>query len=69
MKQKLNYSKFLRYFVNLRDEIRRCLRKGNYSLLLDNYRKLLKIPKENIEVFLMFRGVELKGAGQSTAEP
>uniref|UniRef100_A0A915MSF9 F-box domain-containing protein n=1 Tax=Meloidogyne javanica TaxID=6303 RepID=A0A915MSF9_MELJA len=50
LQQKQSYLKFLKYFVNLRDEIRRCLRKGNYSLLLDNYRKLRKIPKENIEI-------------------
>ncbi|KAL7070900.1 hypothetical protein ACQ4LE_009668 [Meloidogyne hapla] len=49
MQKKQSYLNFLKYFVNLRDEIRRCLRKGNYSLLLDNYRKLRKIPKENIE--------------------
>nr|CAD2183134.1 unnamed protein product [Meloidogyne enterolobii] len=53
LQQKQSYLKFLKYFVNLRDEIRRCLRKGNYSLLLDNYRKLRKIPKENIEYLMV----------------
>nr|CAD2167085.1 unnamed protein product [Meloidogyne enterolobii] len=34
LQQKQSYLKFLKYFVNLRDEIRRCLRKGNYSFVV-----------------------------------
>jgi hypothetical protein len=48
--KRLGYLTFTRDLTNLRDEIRRYLRKGNYAQLLENYRKLLRIPKENLEV-------------------
>ena len=52
LQKRLAYLQFTKTFTNLRDEIRRFLRKGNYQLLLENYRRLLRIPSENPEYCL-----------------
>ena len=51
MQKRLSYLEFSNNFTNLRDEIRRYLRKANYQQLLEKYRKLVRIPMESVEVF------------------
>uniref|UniRef100_A0A183C2C1 Tripartite motif-containing protein 5 n=1 Tax=Globodera pallida TaxID=36090 RepID=A0A183C2C1_GLOPA len=49
MQKRLAYLKFSKNFSVLLAEVRKYLRKGNYSNLLDNYRKLLRIPSDSPE--------------------
>ncbi|KAL3078174.1 hypothetical protein niasHS_012061 [Heterodera schachtii] len=49
MQRRLAYLKFSKNFTVLLAEVRKYLRKGNYLHLLDNYRKLLQIPRNSPE--------------------
>ena len=54
MQNELANLKFGQYFCDLRDEVRRCLRIGDYKLLIENYHELVRMLDNFTEVIYIY---------------
>lgn len=54
MQSQCAYLKFVKNFLELRNDVRKFLRLRSYSEMMECYERLKRVPEEFVEVFALF---------------